>query len=69
LADEAKVKGVEIVSDTAMAVVNKTEALLAGDLQCTMSTGKSKYRDDYIVNPLGQKMPRGTLKKYDDGVR
>jgi hypothetical protein len=64
-----KVKGIEIVPDTATSVINKVDALLTGDLTCTMSTGRGKYRDDCDTNPLGIKIPRRTLGKYDDGVR
>lgn len=68
-AAEEKTKGLEVVTDTASAVVNKASALLTGNLECTMSTGKDKYRDDYAMDPQGRKIPRATLKKYDSGVR
>lgn len=67
-ADE-KVKGLEVVTDTATAVVNKTTALLTGNLECTMSIGKDKFRDDYTLDPQGRRIPRATLKKFDSGVR
>ena len=68
-AEDAKVKGVEIVPDTAVSVLKKVNAFFTGDLTWTMPSGKDIYRNDYTVNPLGQKTPRSTLGKYDDGVR
>jgi hypothetical protein len=68
-AADPKTKGLEVVPDTATAVVNKAEALLTGNLDVTMSTGKDKYRDDYDTDPLGRHIPRATLRKYDSGVR
>ena len=67
-ADE-KAKGLEVVTDTATAVVNKTTALLTGNLECTMTTGKDKYRKDYTFDPQGRRIPRATLGRYDSGVR
>lgn len=68
-AEEARTTGLKIVPDTATAVVNKATALLDGSLECTMTIGKDKHRDDYTTDPLGRRIPRGTLKKYDSGVR
>ena len=67
-ADE-KVKGLEVVTDTASAVVNKTTALLTGNLEVTMPAGKDKYRNDYTYDPQGRRIPRATLGRYDSGVR
>jgi len=67
-ADE-KVKGLDLVTDTATAVVNKTTALLTGKLECTMATGKDKYRKDYTFDPQGRRIPRATLGRFDSGVR
>ena len=67
-ADE-KVKGLEVVTDTASAVVNKASALLTGNLECTMTTDKDKYRNDYTFDPQGRRIPRATLGRYDSGVR
>jgi len=68
-AEDTKVKGVEVVPDTAVAVLKKVNAFFTGDLTWTMPSGKDIHRDDYTVNPLGQRTPRSTLGKYDDGVR
>ena len=57
-AEDTKVKGVEIVPDTATAIVNKANALLTGNLECTMTIGKDKYRNDYDMDPQGRKIPR-----------
>ena len=66
---EEKVKGLEIVPDTVTALVNKADALITGNLECTMTIDKDKYRDDYALDPQGRRIPRSTLKKYDSGVR
>lgn len=68
-AAEEKAKGLEIVPDTATAVVNKVSALVSGNLECTMTIGKDKYKDDYTFDPQGRRIPTATLKKYDSGVR
>ena len=68
-AQDEKVKGLEIVPDTVTAVVDKATALVTGNLQCTMSIDKDKYRNDYITTPQGIRVPRATLGKYDSGVR
>gem|GEM_PF-5931489 len=60
---------IEVVPDTATAVLNKATALLSGKLEFTMAGGKDKYRDDYTFDPQGRRIPRATLKKYDSGVR
>ena len=68
-AGEEKTKGLEIVPDTATAIINKASALITGNLECTMTIDKDKYRDDYTLDPQGRRIPRATLKKYDSGVR
>jgi hypothetical protein len=68
-AEETKVKSVEVVPETAVVVLQKVNAFFQGDLTWTMPSGKGKYKDDYIVDPQGNKLPRSTLGKYDDGVR
>ena len=68
-AEEAKVKSVEIVPETALSVLKKVNAFFTGDLTWTMPAGKNKYKDRYTVDPLGNKVPRSTLGKYDSGVR
>ncbi|MDO8535817.1 MAG: hypothetical protein Q7S30_02240 [Candidatus Omnitrophota bacterium] len=68
-AAEEKVAGLEVVTDTATAVVNKTTALLTGKLECTMATGRDKYRNDYTFDPQGRRIPRATLGRFDSGVR
>jgi hypothetical protein len=68
-AGEEKTKGLEIVPDTVTAIVSKVDALITGNLECTMTIDKDKYRDDYTLDPQGRRIPRSTLKKYDSGVR
>ena len=68
-AGEEKTKGLDIVPDTVNAIVSKADALITGNLECTMTIGRDKYRDDYTLDPQGRRIPRSTLKKYDSGVR
>jgi len=68
-AEEVKTKGVELVPDTAVTVLKKLNAFFAGDLVWTMPPGNDKYKDDYVLDPLGRRIPRSTLGKYDNGVR
>ena len=68
-AEDAKIKGVDVVPETAVSVLKKVSAFFNGDLTWTMSACKDKYKDDYTVNPQGIRIPRSTLGKYDDGVR
>ena len=68
-AEEAKVKGVDVVPETAVTVLKKVNAFFNGDLTWTMPAGKDKYRDDYTTDVTGKRIPRSTLGKYDDGVR
>lgn len=68
-AEEAKVKGVDVVPDTAVTVLKKVNAFFTGDLTWTMPAGKDRYRDDYATDVTGRRIPRSTLGKYDDGVR
>jgi hypothetical protein len=68
-AKEQKAKGVDVVPETAVTVLKKVNAFFTGDLTWTMPAGKDKYRNDYTINPIGNRIPRSTLGKYDDGVR
>jgi hypothetical protein len=67
--EEPKTKSIEIVPETAVTVLKKVNAFFTGDLTWTMPAGKSKYKDDYTLDPQGNKIPSRTLGKYDDGVR
>ncbi len=62
-ADEKKVKGIEVVPETVTAVVDKTNALLSGKLEFTMTEDRSKYNKKYTVNALGNKVPASTVTK------
>ena len=68
-AEEEKVKGVDMVPDTAVTVLRKVNAFFTGNLTWTMPPGKEEYRNDYTFDPQGRRIPRATLGKYDDGVR
>lgn len=68
-AEDSKVKGIDVVPETAVTVLQKVNAFFTGDLTWTMPAGKDKYKNDYTVDPLGKKVPRSTLGKYDDGIR
>ena len=67
--EEQKTKGLDVVTDTAISLIHKTNAYFQGNLDWTMPEGKDKYEKDYTVNALGQKIPRSTLGKYDSGNR
>ena len=67
--EEQKVKGVEVVPDTTVTVLQKINAFFTGNLTWTMPAGDSPYKNDYTVNSLGNRVPRSTLGKYDSGVR
>jgi len=59
----AKVKGLEIVSETANAVVDKADALLTGNLEITMSNKKNQESDkrNYTRDVMGTKVPKNTI--------
>ena len=69
LAEENKTKGLDIVTDTAVTVIKKTDAFFQGNLEWQMKPGADKYKKDYTVDALGRKIPRATLGKYDSGER
>ena len=60
-----KVKGLDVVSDTAVTVINKTNAFFQGNLEITMSKDpdKNKNKNNYSVNAIGQKVPKSTDTK------
>ena len=68
-AEEEKAKGLDVVTDTALAIIHKTDAFFQGHLAWTMEPGKDKYCNDYTVDALGRRIPRSTLGKYDSGIR
>lgn len=68
-AEDDKTKGVEMVPETAVTILKKANAFFAGNLEWTMPAGKDKYKNDYTVNAMGNKVPAATLKKGDSGVR
>ena len=49
----------DMVSDTVGTVFNKANAILAGNLEVTMSKKVDK-RDDYTINAMGQRVPKAT---------
>lgn len=68
-AQQPKTKGVEVVPETATAILQKASALLTGDLTVTMPPAENKDKNGYTVTPQGIKVPKATLGKYDNGVR
>ena len=66
-ADEAKekpkVEGVQVVTDAAVALVQKSKALLFLDLEIDMSAKKPVPKNQYTFNALGQRVPRSTVLK------
>ena len=66
---ENKTKGLDIVSDTTVTVLKKLNAYFTGNLEWTVPEGTDKYKKDYTIDALGQRVPNSTLKKYDAGNR
>jgi len=64
-AEDKKPKDLDLVTDAVAAVFKKTGALLAGELEVTMSQDDEKYRskNEYTHNVLGQKVPRATASQ------
>ena len=64
-ADEEKQKaqGLDMVSDTVATAFNKANALLAGNLDFTMSLDKPNTEEQFTTNALGQKVPKATAVK------
>lgn len=56
-------KGLDMVSDTVASVFSKANALLAGNLEITMSKDKENAEDKYTRNAIGQKVPKSTAVK------
>lgn len=69
LAEEAKTKGLDVVTDTAVTIIKKTNAFFQGNLEWTMPAGTNNYRNDYTINALGGRTPSKTLGRYDSGQR
>jgi hypothetical protein len=55
-------KGLDVVPDTAVTVIQKTNAFFQGNLEITMSgdKDKNKNKNNYSVNAIGQKVPKLT---------
>lgn len=68
-AEEDKTKGLDVVTDTTVAVIKKANAFLQGNLEWTMPAGTSNYKKDYTIDATGRRVPSKTLGKYDSGVR
>lgn len=49
-----------MVPNTAVTVINKLNAFFQGNLEFTMAPDTGKYKKDYMLNALGQKVPRAT---------
>ena len=64
-ASEPKAQSLDMVSDTVSGVFNKANALLAGDLEITMSEDKDREAaaKDFTINAMGQKVPTRTAIK------
>jgi len=68
-AQDDKTKGLDVVSDTAVSIIRKTNAFFQGNLEWTMPTDKNNYKKDYTIDTLGARVPRSTIGKYDSGNR
>ncbi|MFA6321742.1 MAG: hypothetical protein WCY36_07815 [Candidatus Omnitrophota bacterium] len=61
-AEEKKAQGLDMVTDTASAIVNKSLALVSGDLkvETTLDTDRVKNKANYTRNAIGQMVPRSS---------
>jgi len=57
---EDKAKGLEMVTETATAAVDKVNALLTGNLEITMSADPAIDKTKYTTNAIGQRVPVST---------
>ena len=57
---ENKAKGLEMVTETATAAVDKVNALLTGNLEITMSGDPAIDKTKYTTNAIGQRVPVST---------
>ena len=57
---EDKAKGLEMVTETATAAVDKVNALLTGNLEITMSGEPAIDKTKYTINAIGQRVPVST---------
>lgn len=62
-AAEPETKGLDMVSDTVASVFNKTNALLRGNLEITMSKDGQDTGQSYTTNAIGQRVPSSTAVK------
>ena len=69
-AEEKQAKGLEVVSETVSAAANKVGALLTLNLEVTMAEDKDKYKykDNYTINAIGEKVPKATSTKTGDAL-
>ena len=65
--EEQKTKGLDIVTDTAIAIIQKANAFFQGHLDWTMQPDASPYKKEYTIDALGRRIPSSTLGKYDSG--
>lgn len=64
---ENKAKGLEMVTETAGAAVDKVNALLTGNLEITMSGGPAIDKTKYTTNAIGQRVPVSTTSYKGKG--
>ena len=61
--DQQKAQGLDMVSDTVATAFNKANALLAGNLDITMSPDKPATEEQFTTNAIGQRVPKTTAVK------
>ena len=61
--EKREAKGLDMVSDTVVTAFSKANALLAGNLEITMSLEKPDTEQQFTVNAIGKKVPRFTAVK------
>ena len=62
---QPKVQGLDLVTDSAAALISKGFAMLSGNLEVTVSTDtdRIKNKNNYTENVLGEKVPKATAVK------
>ena len=67
---QPKAQGLDMVTDTAVGLVRKANALLEGKLEVTMSKDADKIAaaEGYTVNAIGMKVPKSTAVKDGDSL-
>jgi len=58
-----KPKSLDVPLNVATDIIKKTNAFFQGNLEIAMPQDTDKYKNNYILNAIGQKVPRATVTK------